>query len=204
MQISSAIPNWVYGGPTDTTTPQTSARGQSASDQDRAATSSTSDDQRTATTTESASSSAASKETRETIQSARAIFANYDLTSISANEIDQLTQDLKSNRFGDLGFVMSIERQGASYRNEMENSGSVYGIGDAEFDPDAKFDLIEKTRTELSLATRYGQDTERLSSQLFKLEEAQMSRPSSNSMAAPTTEMAETLVLFQAQRLWVE
>lgn len=153
------------------------------------------------TTTSSTASSTSGKSSA--IQRARNIFANYDLTAISANEIDQLTSDLKAARFDDLGFVMGLERQGAAYRCDMESSGSVYGMGTAEFDPDAPMDLIGQTRTELSLASRYGQDTERLSTQLFKLEEAQMTRPVATA-AASTPQLAETLVLFQAQRLWIE
>ncbi|ATG47032.1 hypothetical protein CEW89_05265 [Celeribacter ethanolicus] len=138
------------------------------------------------------------------VQSARDIFARYDLTAISANEIDRLTADLKAARFDDLGFVMGLERQGASYRADMEHSGSVYGIGGAEaFDPDAPMDLIAQTRSDLALARRYGQDTERLSTHLFKLEEAQMTRPVATATVSPP-QLAETLVLFQAQRLWIE
>ncbi|WP_434286960.1 hypothetical protein [Celeribacter sp. SCSIO 80788] len=137
------------------------------------------------------------------IQGARNIFARYDLTAISATEIDQLTADLKAARFDDLGFIMGLERQGAAYRSDMENSGSVYGIGGAEFDPDTPIDLIAQTRSELALASRYGQDTERLATQLFKLEEAQMARPVATAVSS-TPRLAETLVLFQAQRLWIE
>ncbi|PTQ71956.1 hypothetical protein [Celeribacter persicus] len=137
------------------------------------------------------------------IQGAREIFARYDLTAISANEIDQLTAVLKAARFDDLGFVMGLERQGAAYRTDMENSGRVYGIGATEFDPDTPIDLLAQTRSELALASRYGQDTERLSTQLFKLEEAQMARPAATTTSA-TPQLAETLVLFQAQRLWIE
>ena len=106
--------------------------------------------------------------------------------------------------FDDLGFIMGLERQGAIYRADMEHSGSVYGIGSGEaFDPDAPMDLIAQTRSDLALARRYGQDTERLSTHLFKLEEAQMTCPVATATVS-TPQLAETLVLFQAQRLWIE
>ncbi|SFI86228.1 hypothetical protein [Celeribacter neptunius] len=129
------------------------------------------------------------------IRAARDIFAPYDLTAISPTEIDQLTRDLKTARFDDLGFVLGLEREGASYRQEMENSGSVYGIGDAGFNADAPVNLIDKTRADLALAQRYGQDTERLSHQLEKLEVAQMSRVSLPPAARP--QLAENLILLQ-------
>ncbi|MBW6417499.1 hypothetical protein [Celeribacter sp. PS-C1] len=141
---------------------------------------------------------------RKTIRGAADVFAKYDLTKITPAQIDALTADLKVARFDDLGFAMSLERQGAAYHAEMEASGSVYGIGDEDFDADAPVDLIAKTRSELALAQRYGQDTVRLSTQLFKLEEAQMSRASGASAPSSAPQLAETLVLFQAQRLWVE
>ncbi|WP_226550693.1 hypothetical protein [Celeribacter naphthalenivorans] len=150
-----------------------------------------------ATTTQNAAA-------RKTIRGAADVFAKYDLTKITPTQIDALTADLKAARFDDLGFVMSLERQGAAYHAEMEASGSVYGIGDQDFDADAPVDLIAKTRSELALAQRYGQDTERLSTQLFKLEEAQMSRASAAPAPSSAPQLAETLVLFQAQRLWVE
>lgn len=146
--------------------------------------------------TERPESSAASRAIRD-------IFGKYDLSAISSEDIDQLTADLKAARFDDLGFVMGLEREGAAYRRDMEASGRVYGIGDTEFDADAPIDLIEKTRADLTLAQRYGEDTDRLSAQLAKLEDAQTMR-SPQLLPPPTPKLTETLVLFQAQRLWIE
>ncbi|MEG3660361.1 hypothetical protein [Celeribacter halophilus] len=138
------------------------------------------------------------------IRDAAHLFAKYDLSRITPKEIDTLAADLKTARFDDLGFVMSLERHGAAYHAEMTASGSVYGPEDPAFDAEAPVDLIEKTRRELALAQRYGLDTDRLESQVFKLETAQMSRAASAPSGMTNPQLAETLVLFQAQRLWIE
>jgi hypothetical protein len=136
---------------------------------------------------------------------ANAVFARYDLTHISATEVDHMTSELKSAGFDDLGFLMGLERQGAAYRTEMETRANVPGYKtDSGFDASAPMDLLAKTRSERDLAHRYGQTTERLDSQLAKLEAAHMNRPSAAAPAGPSAQMAETLVLFQAQRLWIE
>lgn len=136
---------------------------------------------------------------------ANAVFARYDLTQISATEIDQMTSELKSAGFDDLGFLMSLERQGATYRTEMETRATVPGYEtNSGFDAATPMDLLAQTRSERDLAHRYGQTTERLDSQLAKLEAAHMNRPSAAAPAGPSAQMAETLVLFQAQRLWIE
>lgn len=136
---------------------------------------------------------------------ANAVFARYDLTHISATEVDHMTSELKSAGFDDLGFLLGLERQGAAYRTEMETRANVPGYKtDSGFDASAPMDLLAKTRSERDLAHRYGQTTERLDSQLAKLEAAHMNRPSAAAPAGPSAQMAETLVLFQAQRLWIE
>ncbi|WP_417239732.1 hypothetical protein [Celeribacter halophilus] len=138
------------------------------------------------------------------IRDAAHLFAKYDLSRITPKEIDTLAADLKTARFDDLGFVMTLERHGVAYHAEMTASGSVYGQEDPAFDAEAPVDLIEKTRRELALAQRYGLDTDRLESQVFKLETAQMSRAASAPSGMTNPQLAETLVLFQAQRLWIE
>jgi len=136
---------------------------------------------------------------------ANAVFARYDLTHISATEVDHMTSELKSAGFDDLGFLLGLERQGAAYRTEMETRANVPGYKtDSGFDASAPMDLLAKTRSERDLAHRYGQTTERLDSQLAKLEVAHMNRPSAAAATGPSAQMAETLVLFQAQRLWIE
>ncbi|AVW90841.1 hypothetical protein [Celeribacter baekdonensis] len=136
---------------------------------------------------------------------ANAVFARYELTQISATEIDQMTSELKTAGFDDLGFLMGLERQGATYRTEMESRANVLGYEtNSGFDAEAPMDLLAKTRSERDLAHRYGQTTERLDSQLAKLEAAHMKRPSAAAPTGPSAQMAETLVLFQAQRLWIE
>ncbi|WP_460273484.1 hypothetical protein [Celeribacter sp. ULVN23_4] len=152
--------------------------------------------------TETKSKSTAIKSTA--IETAREIFARYDLTAISPTAIDELTAELKAVRFDDLGFVMGLERQGAAYLSEMAATGRVYGTGEEGTDPNAPVDLIARARSDLASASRYGQDTERLTTHLFKLEEAQMSRPVASAPASTSPQLAETLVLFQAQRLWIE
>ena len=138
------------------------------------------------------------------IRDAAPLFAKYDLSRITPKEIDTLAADLKAARFDDLGSVMALERHGAAYHAEMMASGSVYGLENPAFDAEAPVDLIEKTRSELALAQRYGLDTDRLESQVFKLETAQMSRAASAPSGMANPQLAETLVLFQAQRLWIE
>jgi len=149
--------------------------------------------------------SAANPTAKSKAANANAVFARYDLTQISATEIDQMTSELKSAGFDDLGFLMSLERQGATYRTEMETRATVPGYEtNSGFDAAAPMDLLAQTRSERDLAHRYGQTTERLDSQLAKLEAAHMNRPSAAAPAGPSAQMAETLVLFQAQRLWIE
>ncbi|MDO6457299.1 hypothetical protein Q4560_03125 [Celeribacter halophilus] len=138
------------------------------------------------------------------IRDAAHLFAKYDLSRITPKEIDTLAADLKTARFDDLGFVMALERHGAAYHAEMMASGSIYSPEDPAFDAEAPVDLIKKTRRELALAQRYGQDTDRLASQVLKLEAAQMSRAASAPSGMSNPQLAETLVLFQAQRLWIE
>ncbi|WP_417255887.1 hypothetical protein [Celeribacter halophilus] len=138
------------------------------------------------------------------IRDAAPLFAKYDLSRITPKEIDTLAADLKAARFDDLGFVMALERHGAAYHAEMTASGSVYGPEDPAFDAEAPVNLIEKTRSELALAQRYDLDTDRLESQVLKLEAAQMSRAASAPTGMATPQLAETLVLFQAQRLRIE
>ncbi|WP_417253730.1 hypothetical protein [Celeribacter sp.] len=138
------------------------------------------------------------------IRDAAPLFAKYDLSRITPKEIDTLSADLKAARFDDLGFVMALERNGAAYHAEMTSSGSVYSPENPTFDAESPVDLIEKTRKELELAQRYGLDTDRLESQVFKLETAQMSRAASAPSGMSNPQLAETLVLFQAQRLWIE
>ncbi|WP_417245557.1 hypothetical protein [Celeribacter sp.] len=142
--------------------------------------------------------------TRKIIRDATPLFAKYDLSRITPKEIDTLATDLKAARFDDLGFVMALERHGAAYHAEMTASGSVYSPENPTFNAEAPVDLIEKTRSELALAQRYGLDTDRLESQVFKLETAQMSRGASAPSGMANPQLAETLVLFQAQRLWIE
>ncbi len=137
-------------------------------------------------------------------ETVRGIFADYDLTAITPTEVDTLTTRLKDARFDDLGFVLSLERYGAIYASEMQ---AVYATSETDTSEDAPIDLLALTRSELALAERYGQPTERLSTQLFKLEEAQNSRAApqtETTVSAPESSLAETLVLFQAQRLWIE
>ncbi|WP_321363952.1 hypothetical protein [uncultured Celeribacter sp.] len=201
MQISSAAQLWAQSTlRQDTQDPKTAAQdagGSSVATDAQGQKNAAQNDAQNAAATQNTAA-------RTTIRGAADVFAKYDLTKITPTQIDALTADLKTARFDDLGFVMSLERQGAAYHAEMEASSSVYGIDDQDFDADAPVDLIAKTRSELALAQRYGQDTERLSTQLFKLEEAQMSRASAAPAPSSTPQLAETLVLFQAQRLWVE
>lgn len=124
------------------------------------------------------------------------VFAHFDLTAISPREVDQLVHELKTKRFDDLGFVMSLEREGANYRAEVEAAATIPGYeGDGGFDPDAKLDLLAKTRADLDMARRYGEDTERLEQQLAKLET--FVSPSSGHQTP--SRLAETLLWFRAQ-----
>ncbi|MCA0044994.1 hypothetical protein [Celeribacter litoreus] len=133
----------------------------------------------------------------------RNIFADYDLTAILPEDVDTLAMRLKSARFDDVGFVLELERYGAAYQSEMQ---SIYG-GDAP-SLQEHIDLIALTEQELSLAERHGHETERLSRQLFRLQEAQSATATHSvglqTFPEPDRLSAETLVLFQAQRLWVE
>jgi hypothetical protein len=133
------------------------------------------------------------------------VLANYDMTSISPTEVDQMASELRSSGFDDVGFILGLETRGENWRSHMQGALGDAGYEyDTKYNPNAATDLIASTKDQLAMATKFGEPTDFLTDQLGKMEQYHEQGHPQTAAAAPSAQMAETLVLFQAQRVWVE
>lgn len=155
----------------------------------------------------SESSDAASSSAQSTTKtlSTQQVFAKYDLTDISPVDVDKMAAELRSSGFDDVGFILGLETRGENWRSHMQgalgDAGYEYAGG---YDANAPADVIASTRTQLAMAHKYGEPTDFLTDQLAKMEEYHAQGHPQTAAASPSAQTAESLVLLQAQRIWIE
>jgi hypothetical protein len=134
-----------------------------------------------------------------------AVFAKYDLNDISPHDIDDMAKELRASNFDDVGFILGLETRGEKWRSHMmetlNNAGYEF---DPQYDPAAPTDVIASLKEQIDMSTRSGNPTEFLNEQLSKMEHLNAKAHPKTTPVGPSPELAQTLVLFQAQRVWVE
>ncbi|RPE71695.1 hypothetical protein EDD53_0821 [Pacificibacter maritimus] len=134
-----------------------------------------------------------------------AIFQKYDLTNISPRDVDAMAKELRDSGFDDVGFILGLETRGEKWRSHMMQSLNDAGYEfDPSYDPTARTDVIAGLKEQVQTSQRFGDPTEFLSEQLSKMERLNAQAHPQTATSGPSPEMAQTLMLFQAQRIWVE
>ncbi|MBU2866472.1 hypothetical protein [Pacificibacter marinus] len=137
--------------------------------------------------------------------SADAVFAKYDLNDISPRDIDKMSEELRASDFDDVGFILGLETRGEKWRSHMMDSLSSAGYEfEPNFDPTASSDVIASIKEQIDLSMRSGNATEFLNEQLSKMEDRNAKAHPRTALEGASSQLAQTLVLFQAQRVWVE
>lgn len=137
--------------------------------------------------------------------SADAVFAKYDLNSISPHDVDEMATALRASDFDDVGFILGLETRGEKWRSHMTETLNDAGYEfDPAYDPNVPTDVIASLKEQIDLSTRHGDPTEFLNAQLSKMELLNAKAHPQTAPEGPSEQMAQTLVLFQAQRVWVE
>ncbi|MBU2934978.1 MULTISPECIES: hypothetical protein [Pacificibacter] len=137
--------------------------------------------------------------------SADAVFAKYDLNDISPRDIDKMAAELRASDFDDVGFILGLETRGEKWRSHMMDSLNTAGYDfEPNFDPTASTDVIASIKEQINLSMRSGNSTEFLNEQLSKMEDRNAKAHPQTALEGASSQLAQTLVLFQAQRVWVE
>lgn len=137
--------------------------------------------------------------------SADSVFAQYDLNDISPRDIDKMAEQLRASDFDDVGFILGLETRGEKWRSHMMETLNDAGYDfDPSYDPTAPTDVIASLKEQIDMSTRSGNPTEFLNEQLSKMEHLNAKAHPQTVPMGPSPELAQTLVLFQAQRVWVE
>ena len=137
--------------------------------------------------------------------SADTVFAKYDLNSISPHDVDQMALELRASDFDDVGFILGLETRGEKWRSHMTETLNDAGYEfDPAYDPNVATDVIASLKGQIDMAVRHGNPTEFLDTQLSKMEQLNAKAHPKTALEGPSAQMAQTLVLFQAQRVWIE
>lgn len=137
--------------------------------------------------------------------SSDAVFAKFDLKNISPRDIDNMAKELRGSNFDDVGFILGLETRGEKWRSHMMETLNDAGYEfDPNYDPTAPTDVIASLKEQIDMSTRSGNSTEFLKEQLSKMEHLNAKAHPQIAPEGPSSQLAQTLVLFQAQRVWVE
>jgi hypothetical protein len=134
-----------------------------------------------------------------------AIFQKYDLTDISPREVDSMAKELRDTGYDDVGFILGLETRGEKWRSHMMQTLNDAGYEfDPSYTPTAATDVIASLKEQVKTSQRFGESTEFLNEQLSKMERLNTQAHPQTAATGPSSQMAQTLVLFQAQRIWIE
>ncbi|SEK83588.1 hypothetical protein [Pacificibacter marinus] len=137
--------------------------------------------------------------------SSDAVFAKHDLTDISPRDVDKMAKELRASGYDDVGFILGLETRGEKWRSHMTETLNDAGYEfDPNYDPTRPTDVIASVKEQLDMSHRFGDPTEYLSDQLSKMERANAQAHPQTAPTGTSSQLAQTLVLFQAQRIWVE
>lgn len=133
------------------------------------------------------------------------IFSKYDLTDISPRDVDTMAKELRASGYDDVGFILGLETRGDKWRSHMMETLNDAGYEfEPNYDPARPTDVIASVKEQLEMSQRFGNPTEYLSEQLSKMEHANTQAHPNTTPAGTSSQLAQTLVLFQAQRVWIE
>ena len=138
---------------------------------------------------------------------AEAIYADYDLTHLSPDEIDEMTDRLREAGVYEFGDMMMLETRGTRFQQHLCNCLYQAGITNSpSFDGTQKSDVIASFKFQIEMSRRAGDPTEFAQKSLDRLEEihaqAQADRAKAQpvpSRAAPPPALAQSLLGFMAQ-----
>lgn len=98
-------------------------------------------------------------------------FARYDLTAISADEIDDLVDSLKKLGLKDTPFLLELETRGSRFRSQIASNLNGLGITrEVKIDNSEKINLIEVVEKQIEMAKHKGNKTAFTERYLEKLE----------------------------------
>lgn len=131
-----------------------------------------------------------------------AVFAKYDLSDISPQEIDQMAEELVEVGFEDMKFIMMLTTKGAAFQSHLQRDFAQSGYDVSSGDMNARMDLLEVTRDQLKMARAFDQPTETLEGFLEDLTGLAADEPP----ARAPIELVKggglgTLILSQADRI---
>ncbi|EKE72647.1 MULTISPECIES: hypothetical protein [Roseobacteraceae] len=138
---------------------------------------------------------------------AEAIYADYDFTNISPDEIDDMADRLREAGAYEFSDMMMLETRGTRFQQHLCDCLYEAGITNSRsFDGAQKSDVIASFTFQIEMSRRAGDPTEFAQKSLDRLEEihaqAQADRAKAQavpSRAAPTPALAQSLLGFMAQ-----
>ena len=105
------------------------------------------------------------------------VFAHYDLLAISPRTIDELAQDLLNAGYEDTQFVAMLSATGQRFLSKVGKHYAEQGYRVTVHDEDAKVDLLQISRDQLTIKKMLGQPTLALEDFILKLESIQAEKP---------------------------
>jgi|GEM_PF-2839075 len=138
---------------------------------------------------------------------AEAIYADYDFTNISPDEIDDMADRLREAGVYEFSDMMMLETRGTRFQQHLCDCLYEAGITNSpSFDGAQKSDVIASFTFQIEMSRRAGDPTEFAQKSLDRLEEihaqAQADRAKAQavpSRAAPPPALAQSLLGFMAQ-----
>jgi len=179
--------------------PQTSLTTQTAS--------ATSGPQATVTQTPERSGFTAQTSAPTSAPTAEAIYADYDLTDMSPDEIDDMTDRLREAGVYEFSDLMMLETRGTRFQQHLCDCLYEAGILESpSFDGTRKSDILESFKIQIEMSRRAGDPIDYAQKSLDRLEDihaqAQADRAKAQSVpsrAAPPPALAQSLLGFMAQ-----
>jgi hypothetical protein len=99
------------------------------------------------------------------------VFARYNLTAITATEIDWLVDELRELGLQDTPFLLELESRGSRFRSMVAQNLSACGIGrNLQINNSAPINLIEVVKQQIEIAKQEGNKTAFTERYLAKLE----------------------------------
>lgn len=132
------------------------------------------------------------------------IYADYDLTNITPNEIDELGARLWEAGDTDLESTFMLLTRGAKFQEHLCQMLYEAGIIDSpDFDGDRAFNLIDGVANQLEMSRRMGDPTEYLERALAELKDiharSEEIRAERDAPIPPSTSAsAQSMIAFQA------
>lgn len=138
---------------------------------------------------------------------AEAIYADYDLTHMSPDEIDDMTDRLREAGVYEFSDMMMLETRGTRFQQHLCDGLYEAGILESpSFDGTRKSDILESFKIQIEMSRRAGDPIDYAQKSLDRLEDihaqAQADRAKAQSVpshAAPPPALAQSLLGFMAQ-----